>query len=214
MRVIPFGDSEAQRAALPDVVAHLRAGGLLLYPTETVYGLGGLPTPDATRTLAGLKSREAAKPFILLISSLRQVVGLEWTRTARKLAENFWPGPLTLILQDHDRRYPPGIASESGGVAVRRTPHAGVRLLLTALNQPITSTSANSPGALPAATADEARALFRELPAAANVWMLDGPAGDAAPSSIVDCTTTPPRLVRAGAVPIESIREIVDDVEV
>lgn len=213
MRVLPFADRSAQRAALGDVHAHLQSGGLLLYPTETVFGLGGAATAEATRALAALKGRDAAKPFILLISHLRQVEGLEWTRAAERLAETFWPGPLTLVLRDPDARFPARIRSDAGGVAVRETSHAGIRYLVGALNEPLTSTSANLPGARPAETPEEARALFRDLPVRANVWMLDGPAGRTDPSSIVDCTGARPRIVRAGAIPVEQIREIVHDVE-
>lgn len=213
MRVVPFGDEAAQRAALPDVIAHLRSGGLLLYPTETVFGFGGLIDLAGARALAELKSRDAAKPFILLIDRRERAPGLEWTAAARSLADAFWPGPLTLVLRDDGARYAPGIRSDGGGVAVRETPHAGVRLLLDALGEPLTSTSANAPGAPPARSQEEARALMRELPARANVWLLDGPAGGAEPSTVVDCIGHRPRIVRAGAVSVERIREIVRDVE-
>jgi L-threonylcarbamoyladenylate synthase len=213
MRVIAFGDEAAQLAALPDVTAHLRAGGLIAYPTETVFGLGGLAQPLPTRRLAELKARDAAKPFILLITRAGQVAGLEWTPAARKLAEELWPGPVTLVLRDPDGRYPPGVVSRDGGVAIRETPHAGVRRLIEALNEPLTLTSANRPGGRPAVSAEEARALLRDLPARADVWLLDGPAGGAEPSTVVDCTAPRPRVLRTGAVPIERIREIVHDVE-
>lgn len=213
MRILPFGDLSAQRAAYGELQSHLESGGLLLYPTETVFGLGGAATVESTRALAELKGRDAAKPFILLISDLRQAEGLEWTPAAERLARAFWPGPLTLVLRDPDARYPAGIRSEQGGVAVRETSHEGVRRLIGALDMPLTSTSANRPGARPAETPAEARALFRDLPVRANVWMLDGPAGGTEPSSIVDCTGTRPRIVRAGAIAAEQIREIVHDVE-
>ena len=213
MRVVPFENEEQQRAAVPDVVEHLRTGGLILYPTETVFGFGGLIGEGPTGLLAELKSRDPAKPFILLISNLTQAAGLTWTTAARQLAGSFWPGPLTLILADDSARYPARIASETGGVAVRETPHPGIRLLLDALGEPLTSTSANPRGRAPARTQEEARALMLELPEDCNVWLLDGIAGDAQPSSVVDCTGPQPRLVRAGTVPLETILEVVHDVE-
>ena len=88
-----------------------------------------------------------------------------------------------------------------------------MRLLIDALGEPITSTSANQPGGPPARTPDEARALMRDLLEGANVWLLEGEAGGAPPSTVVDCTGSRPRLVRAGAVPVERIREIVHDLE-
>lgn len=211
--VVPFGDEAAQHAAVPRVVKHLRAGGLILYPTETVFGLGGLIERAPLERLSTLKSRAEEKPFLLLVSDLAQAPGLHWTTAARALAEVFWPGPLTLVLRDTERRYPPGVASSSGGVALRRTPHAGMRILLDALGAPVTSTSANAPGVEPARTAAEAHALLNELPAESDVWLLEGAAGGAAPSTVLDCTGERPRLVRAGAVSIERIREVVHDVE-
>lgn len=211
--VVPFGDEAAQRAAVAPVTAHLRAGGLILYPTETVFGFGGLIGAGPTGLLADLKSRDPRKPFILLISDRAQASGLHWTPAARRLAAEFWPGPLTLVLRDDDGRYPERVASDSGGVAIRETPHAGVRILLDALGEPVTSTSANPRGVEPARTPSEARALMRELPADANVWLLDGVAGGAPPSTVVDCTGARPRLMRAGAVALARIREVVHDVE-
>lgn len=214
MTVVPFGDEAEQRAALPRVVEHLRAGGLILYPTETVFGLGGLLEADALERLASLKARDEARPFLLLVSNAAQAPGLHWTEPARRLAAALWPGPLTLVLRaGGERSWPARVMSAGGGVAVRETPHAGLRLLLDALGAPITSTSANAPGAPPAMTADEARALLRSLPEEANVWLLDGAAGGTPPSSVVDCSGDRPALLRAGAVPIERIREVVHDVE-
>ena len=213
MTIVPFGDEAAQRAAIPRVVDHLRAGGLMLYPTETVFGLGGLAERTPLERLSALKSRDEQKPFLLLVAEVAQAPGLHWTDAARALADMFWPGPLTLVLRDPDGRYPPGVQSASGGVALRRTPHEGVRRLLDALGEPVTSTSANPRGVEPARTVAEARALLRDLPAEADVWLLEGAAGGAPPSTVLDCTAERPRLVRAGAVSIERIREVVDDVE-
>lgn len=215
MTVVPFFDDAEQRAAVPRIAEHLRGGGLLLYPTETVFGLGGLVEPDALDRLASLKTRDETRPFLLLVSDRAQVPGLDWNDAARRLADALWPGPVTLVLASMPgAAWPPRVTSASGGVALRETPHAGLRLLLDALAAPITSTSANARGAPPAANVAEARALLGGLPASANVWLLDGEAGGAAPSTVVDCTTRPPRLLRAGAIPIERIREVVHDVEV
>ena len=215
MRVVPFATEPEQRAALDPVARHLRAGGLIVYPTETVFGMGSTVDPAAVARLRSLKQRDEVKPFLLLVSDESQAPGLEWNATARRLAQAFWPGPLTLVLNDAEGRYPEGVASAAGGVALRRTSHAGVRTLLDALGAPITSTSANPPGAPPARTSAEARSALDVLAgeAGAEVWLLDGPAGGAAPSTVVDCTGPRARLVRAGAVPVEKLREVVDVVE-
>ena len=214
MKSVPFTTTAEHRAAAAEVVGHLRAGGLIVYPTETVFGIGGALEPAAVARLSALKSRDEAKPFLLLVSDEEQAPGLEWNAVARRLADAFWPGPLTLVLKDVAGRYPAGVASANGGVALRRTSHAGVTVVLDALGAPITSTSANTRGARPARTAAEALDAARHLGAdAGDVWLLDGEAGGAPPSTVVDCTSEPPRLVRAGAVPLERIREVVDVVE-
>lgn len=201
-------------AAAPRVARHLRAGGLVAYPTETVYGFGCALLPEALAALARLKSRAETKPFLLLIRSIEEAPDLEWTDAARTLAAAFWPGPLTLGLRGDPRRYPPGVIATDGTVAVRATPHAGVRALLAELRGPITSTSANRRGQPPATSAAEVLAVLRDLESAQEVWVLDGGAlPPSPPSTIVDCSGARPRLLRAGAVPVQALREALDELD-
>lgn len=211
--IVPFREERTQRAAAERVVAHLRAGGLILYPTETVFGLGCALAEDALERLAKIKARDARSPFLLLVSDRAQAPGLRWTGSARRLADAFWPGPLTLVLRAEGQAYSPRVTSEAGGVALRETPHAGMRLVLDALGAPITSSSANPAGHPPAVTGREAAAYLRSLPRDAHVWLLDGAAGGEPPSTLLDCRAERPVLLRAGSVPLERIREVVHDVE-
>ena len=98
--ILPFQTEAEVEAAIPTIAPHLRAGKLLAYPTETVYGLGSAPTAPALAALARLKGRPEGKPFLLLISSRRMAEewGLVFTPSATALSEAFWPGPLTLVL--------------------------------------------------------------------------------------------------------------------
>ncbi|MEZ0334979.1 MAG: L-threonylcarbamoyladenylate synthase, partial [Gemmatimonadales bacterium] len=97
---LPFRSDAEIEAAIPVVGEHLARGGLLAYPTETVYGLGSGPSVPALDALARLKGRAPGKPFLLLVSSRAMVEewGLVLTAAARALAAAFWPGPLALVL--------------------------------------------------------------------------------------------------------------------
>jgi L-threonylcarbamoyladenylate synthase len=170
---IPFSSADQVLAALPRVTEHLRGHGVIAYPTETVYGFGGLLTQPALQRLARLKSRAENKPFLLLVSQAAQLAGLEWNEAARRLAQEFWPGPLTLALRATSGEFPAQVVSAEQTVAVRETPHAGLRTLLDVLGEPITSSSANLPGQAPASSADQAEAVLAAL-GATDVLLLDG----------------------------------------
>jgi L-threonylcarbamoyladenylate synthase len=210
-RSIAFHDGAAIDRAIPAAVAHLRGGGLLAYPTETVYGLGGGIDQRSVDALIALKGRDATKNFLLLIDDVARVhaLGLGVPSSARALADRFWPGPLTLVLPGGER-LPAALRGASGGVAVRWTNHAAMARLIAAYDHPMTSTSANAPGAAPATSAGDVQRDWRDALADGTLILLDG--GDlppSAPSTIVDCTMDPPRVILAGAVPVASLRDIV-----
>jgi L-threonylcarbamoyladenylate synthase len=205
---VPFTTPEQVDAAMDRVLPHLNNGGLIAYPTETVYGFGGLIEDDALTSLAALKSRDEAKPFLLLVTSLDQVPELQWSDSARKLAGTFWPGPLTIALPVRGE-LSARILSTDGNVAIRATPHEGLRSLIGALRAPITSTSANLPGKPPAADASEVENVLLELQGD-DVMILDGGRlSPSKPSTVVDCSVEPPRVLRAGAITLETLSQVV-----
>lgn len=196
------------------VAAHLRAGGLVGMPTETVYGFGCMVEPGPLERLQNLKGRESDKPFLLLIPDRYAVSGLQWSSEARELASVFWPGALTLVLPDPKASFPPGIRSEQGGVAVRVSPHPLVRALLEAIAAPLVSTSANPSGAPPALTAEGAYEMARTLGADEDMWVLDGGFLEASdPSTIVDCTGPAPVVMRSGAIPLNRMRCVLPKID-
>lgn len=213
-RGIPFWSPEEVDAALTGTLAHLQAGGILAYPTETLYGFGTMIDGEAVERLVNLKRRPAAKPFLLLISDTPMLarLGLHLTPSASMLAARHWPGPLTLVLPGGERRIPERLRGPEGGIAVRWTPHVGLQRLIGALGDPITSTSANLPGQAPAVAAAEIVAQWGNELRAGTIRLLDG--GRLPPSSastVVDCTGRVPRVIRPGALPTAVLRESVPD---
>jgi L-threonylcarbamoyladenylate synthase len=206
--VLPFRTADDRSAAIPTAAAHLQAGGLLAYPTETVYGLGSRAVVADVAALSHLKGRAPGKPFLLLVASrsMAESVGLLFTPAAHALAEAFWPGPLTLILAG-GAQLPDELRGPEGGFAVRWTSHAGIADLVRFLGQPLTSTSANRSGGPTAPGAGAIVETFAAAVAEGQLLVLDGGVlGNVPPSTIVDCTTRGARLVRAGAIPRAELR--------
>ena len=213
-RGIPFWSPEEVEAALAGTLAHLQAGGILAYPTETLYGFGTMIDREAVDRLVALKRRPPAKPFLLLISDTPMLarIGLHLTQSASMLAARHWPGPLTLVLPGGERRVPDRLRGPEGGIAVRWTPHLGLQRLISALGDPITSTSANLPGQPPAVSSGEILAQWGPQVRAGEIRLLDGgrlPPSEA--STVVDCTGRVPRVIRPGAIPAARLRESVPD---
>lgn len=209
MKPLPFRSSTDVEAAIPSVAAHLRTGGLLAYPTETVYGLGSRAVEPDVTALSALKGRPAGKPFLLLISgrAMAEAHGLAFNASADALARAFWPGPLTIVLPGGSGRLPDLLRGSEGGIAVRWTSHPGIARLVAALGEPLTSTSANIPGSQPA---PGAAAIARDFQAAVDAGLLlvldGGVLGNRPPSTVVDCTEPGARLVREGAVTLGALR--------
>ena len=203
-------DPEADLSA---VVAHLLAGGLIAYPTETVYGVGGMLTEAALAELSRLKGRESDRPFLALVESAEAVEGLAWTDAARELARIFWPGPLTLVLEDPLGIFPGGVRDRvTGAVGVRVSPHPLVARLVTGSGGGLTSTSLNVPGEAPATSGTDAVEVVRRL-GGRNVLLLDsGTLPPSAPSTIVDCTGPEPVVRREGTVPKERLRCVIPEI--
>jgi len=191
-------------SALEPAIEALRRGGVIAYPTDTLYGLGADPRDArAVDHVFRIKGRGEQHPVPLIAGGVEQARAVGWfDESASRLAALFWPGPLTLIV-----RQSVGLAEgvgQSGTIAVRVPDHAVARALALGLGFPITSTSANRTGARPAATAQEvADAIGEDV----SVIVDGGPTRGGHPSTIVDLVTGTARLVRAGAVPWERVLE-------
>ena len=193
----------------------LRSGGIVVYPTETVYGIGCDPlNSNACSRVRRLKGRSVSnhsKPFILIADSvdrIEQFAGPLDT-VPRKLARVFWPGPLTMVLIP-EKQLPGYLKGPSGGVAFRVTPHPVAALLSREFGMPLVSTSANMTGEEPASTFDEAVRLFggRADIILENDDPVPGGSMAGEPSTVLDLTSPTPRFLRVGALGREEILRV------
>jgi L-threonylcarbamoyladenylate synthase len=210
---LAFGNAAEIAAALPRARRHLLGDGVIAYPTETVYGLGGRATPAALAQLRAVKGREVAKSFVILVAGRRMAEqwGIEFPERAVRLAQAWWPGPLTLVLPAARGRLPDELRGPTGGIATRHSPHPGAQALVETLGEPLTSTSANRPGAPPAQEAGAIAAAFAGAVAAGELLVLDGgPLPASPPSTVVDLTGDEAALVREGAIAWRDVRRTLE----
>ncbi|MCB2188296.1 MAG: threonylcarbamoyl-AMP synthase [Deltaproteobacteria bacterium] len=186
-------------AALARAAEVLRAGGLVIFPTETLYGLAAdAANPAALERLAGLKGRDAAKPFPLIAPDQAAVAALaaEIPPAAQRLMARHWPGALTLVLPARPG-LSPRLVSADGGVAVRLSPHPVAAGLARALGRALTATSAN-PGGEPAVA--DPRELAPSILAGVELLLAAGACPGGPPSTVADARQVPVRVLRSGAI--------------
>ncbi len=179
----------------------IRAGRVVVIPTDTVYGLACDPAnPGAVEAVYVVKGRPARLELNLLAadaSQLQELVAMG--PAARSLAERFWPGPLAIVCPVGPRRL---AIPRSGESLMVRVPDHGVLRALLAMTGPVASTSANRHGQAPATTAAEAERLI----GADCAGVVDGGPGCGLASTIIDMTSTPPRVLREGPIPEVALR--------
>jgi len=215
MNVLRFGSAADVAAVAPRVEDHLARGGLIAYPTETVYGLGSRVQEDDLFMLASVTKRPSGKPFLVLVANTEMATQykLRFTSAANRLASRFWPGPLTLVLAGGEGLFPDEIRGEQGGVAVRWSSHAETTLLIERLGVPISSTSANISGEQPLPDVVSILSVFSGAVDSGKLLVLDGGALGSSPSStLVDCTSPTPRLLREGAIASREVMECLEEV--
>ena len=188
-----------EHPSLDQAVAALRDAELIVYPTETFYGLGADPfSSGAIERLFAAKGRDAEKTVALIAADAESALALarEVSPVARRLADMFWPGALTLVLPAR-ADLPAAIVGSGGGVGVRVSPHPVARALAAGLGHPVTATSANIAGEPSARTLAEARAALGDK---VKVFLEGGTLTAAAPSTVVAIEDDSWRLIRAGAI--------------
>jgi L-threonylcarbamoyladenylate synthase len=183
----------ADPSHIAQAAERLRAGAVIAFPTDTLYGVGARASdPAAVARLYEVKRRPAGQPMVLLVRDRDQVQQMAVVSSAAAdLMARFWPGPLTLVL-------PARVLGEGATIAVRAPDHDVALALLSALGEPIASSSANPAGKSPPVDADQVIAgLGDEL----DLVLDGGPCQIGQPSTILDLSGATPRILRQGAIP-------------
>jgi L-threonylcarbamoyladenylate synthase len=190
-------------------VEAVKSGELAVFPTDTVYGIGADAfTPHAITALHTARSATQPAPPPVLVGSRHTLDGLVYSlpKAARDLADAFWPGALT-ILVEHSPSLQWDLGDTGGQVAVRMPLHPVALEVLREVG-PMAVTTANKIGQPAPSTADEAR---EQLEYSVRIYLEAGPAADPTPSTFVDVSGDVPRVLRAGAIPFEKLRDVVPD---
>ncbi|NOZ50551.1 MAG: threonylcarbamoyl-AMP synthase [Chloroflexi bacterium] len=192
-------------AQIETAVSALLQGQVVVFPTDTVYGMAALATdPNAVATLFVTKNRPPDMALPVMVADIEHVSAIARpTSLFRTLAQRFWPGPLTLILPKTSV-LPDIVTGGRPTVGLRIPDHPVALALLRAVAQPLAVTSANLSGQPPARTATEARA---QLAGRVSIIIDGGPAPGGQPSTVLDLTQSPPVILRPGPIAWEDLQQ-------
>ena len=211
-KIVRLGEGEKDEEVLREAGEILKAGGLVAFPTETVYGLGGdALNPDSSRKIYAAKGRPSDNPLIVHICKTEDLykVAKEVPEAALRLAEAFWPGPLTMILKAGDL-----VPRETTGgldtVAVRLPSHPGARKMIECAGGFVAAPSANLSGR-PSPTS--AKYVIEDMDGRIDVILDGGEVGIGLESTIVDLTVDPPQILRPGFITGEMLKGVLGAVE-
>jgi L-threonylcarbamoyladenylate synthase len=206
-KVLPVTEESMAKA-----VRILSAGGLVAFPTDTVYGVGAHAfQPQAVEKIyaAKIRPRDKAIPLLLATPDDLSLVAESVPPDVHLLTERFWPGGLTLVLRK--RAIVSNAVSPSPTVAVRVPDHPVTQALIAALGAPLAATSANMAGNPSPVTTRE---VVRELGGRVELVLDGGPCPGGIPSTVLDLTTDPPTILRSGAIAEADIRDILPSLRV
>ncbi len=201
-QVLPANDTEA----LAHAVRLLRAGKVIAFPTDTVYGVGAHGFNERAIDqlfLAKNRGRDKPIPYLLANQSDLALVAIDIPHAAQVLAGKFWPGGLTLVVPAA-ARVPRVLTSGGDSIAVRVPHHPTTRALIDALRVPLAATSANISGARDPSTASQ---VLEQLNGRVPLILDGGATRGNIPSTVVDVTTDPPTVLRVGVISVEQIEQ-------
>jgi L-threonylcarbamoyladenylate synthase len=210
-RILKVDPEHPDSAALEQAAEYIRAGKLVAFPTETVYGLGANALdPSAVSAIFRAKGRPPTDPLIVHIADFSQLreITREVPPAAESLAHHFWPGPLTFVLFK-SALIPPQVTAGSEKVAVRWPSHPVAQALIRLSGVPIAAPSANLFGHISPTTAEH---VYADLHGRVHLILDGGPTFIGLESTVLDLTTAPPRLLRPGGIPLEALRPFLGDV--
>jgi L-threonylcarbamoyladenylate synthase len=202
MEADPLNALEIERA-----VAILRSGGLVAFPTETVYGLGARALdPMALARIFAAKGRPATHPLIAHVLGQKDARALttEWSAATERLAAAFWPGPLTLVVP-RGQQVPLALTGGGSSVGLRAPAHPMARALIQGLGEPIAAPSANRYQTLSPTTAAHVAASLGDR---VDLILDGGPCSSGIESTVVDMTGNTPRILRSGALDFPTLAAV------
>ncbi|MDB4874768.1 MAG: translation factor [Gemmatimonadetes bacterium] len=208
MQLVEIDPVAPDPAVIDRAAALLRAGRLVAFPTETVYGLGANALDSAAvDRIYTAKGRPAYNPLIVHVANAARALDVvrEWTATADALASAFWPGPLTLVLRKRDE-IPDGVTAGLSSVAVRVPRHAVAQALLEASNLPIAAPSANRSMMLSPTTGVHVASSLGDV---VDLILDAGPTVVGIESTVLDLTTATPTLLRPGSISVPEIEAVI-----
>ena len=212
-RIIIEDRNHIKDEELKEAAGILRSGGLVAFPTETVYGLGGNALDeDAARKIYAAKGRPSDNPLIAHVSCVEEVEPLvkEIPEAGRKLMEAFWPGPLTMIFPKSEK-VPYGTTGGLDTVAIRMPDDPVANRLIALAGVPVAAPSANTSGRPSPTTADH---VWQDMNGRIDMIIDGGPVGIGVESTIVDVSSAVPAVLRPGAITMEMLEEVLGEVSV
>ena len=212
-RIIIEDRNHIKDEELKEAASILRSGGLVAFPTETVYGLGGNALDeDAARKIYAAKGRPSDNPLIAHVSCVEEVAPLvkEIPEAGRKLMEAFWPGPLTMIFPKSEK-VPYGTTGGLDTVAIRMPDDPVANRLIALAGVPVAAPSANTSGRPSPTTADH---VWQDMNGRIDMIIDGGPVGIGVESTIVDVSSAVPAVLRPGAITMEMLEEVLGEVSV
>lgn len=213
MRILPIDPAEPNATILEEAAELLRAGRLVAFPTETVYGLGANALDSAAvDRIYRAKGRPSYNPLIVHVAdaSLVHDVAAEWPLEAAALAAHFWPGPLTVVVPKRSK-VPDGVTAGLGTVALRVPSHPIAHALLVAAQLPIAAPSANKSMQVSPTTAAH---VAKSLGDAVDLILDGGPTTVGIESTVVDLSGETPVLLRPGLISIPQLAAVIGPVTI
>jgi L-threonylcarbamoyladenylate synthase len=199
-RLLPVTAHQPEPEVVRQAIEVLRRGGLVAFPTDTLYALGANALdPEAVGRVLTVKGRHHGKPLSVLVPSVEVAESLaeHLPSGARALMQAFWPGPLTVVVRA-STKIPPVLTEATGTVGLRVPAGAVARALLAAFAGPIIGTSANKTGG---PDPGDAKTVQKAIGGQIDLLLDGGRVALGIPSSVIDCTTEPARILREGAIP-------------
>ncbi len=204
-KILKIDPNKIGKDVLDTVTGVLKQDGMIVYPTETFYGLGvNAVSPDAIQKIYVVKGRDKDKPLSVVISEQEMLSALvaEIPVSFEALAKNFWPGPLTMVFKA-SLNIPPELVGSTGTIGIRLPAVPWIWTLIDLTRFPLTATSANLSGEKETADPDT---VIRTFAGKVELILDAGETPGSLPSTVLDLTGETPRVLREGVIPVTELR--------